>query len=409
MKIVTYALLGFWFLQLFEALSWVVLVAAVVPWVDIVSVYRGPTRVVVEDEPGIFERIAVVLLAARARTRRRGSARPTCSSSRCSSPPRRASGCASAPTWIAMTARGLGDARRDVRLRARRPAGAPGRRARLPRPERRPAVAATLPGAGRGAAASRLASPGVTPRLAVLLRPGLDVLARLLHLRRVERRGELLQLREILGARCLARRRGRRPSSASAIFAKFSAITSKSALISSGTWLASSSNSSDASSRPRVAAGHRLRDLRPEPCELGALAAERDVVVGRRRSSPPSVVSPPSCPRSSSPRRRSCPCRRRPRSSRRRRSPPRRARAQPGGAPSAFVRSCHRLGRRVPARARRHHPLSADSGPRWSSDTLSMCGVCGNMSTGVQRSSLYPYSSRSTARSEASVVGLHET
>ena len=59
MKIVTYALLGFWFLQLFEALSWVVLVAAVVPWVDIVSVYRGPTRVVVEDEPGIFERIAV--------------------------------------------------------------------------------------------------------------------------------------------------------------------------------------------------------------------------------------------------------------------------------------------------------------------------------------------------------------
>lgn len=59
LKIVTYALLGFCFLQLFEALSWVVLVAAVIPWVDIVSVYRGPTRVVVEEEPGIFERIAV--------------------------------------------------------------------------------------------------------------------------------------------------------------------------------------------------------------------------------------------------------------------------------------------------------------------------------------------------------------
>ena len=58
-KIVAYALVGFVFLQLFEALSWVVLVAAVIPWVDIVSVYRGPTRVVVEDEPGIFERIAV--------------------------------------------------------------------------------------------------------------------------------------------------------------------------------------------------------------------------------------------------------------------------------------------------------------------------------------------------------------
>jgi hypothetical protein len=59
LKVVTYALFGFWFLQLFEALSWVVLVAAVIPWVDIVSVYRGPTRVVVEEKPGIFERIAV--------------------------------------------------------------------------------------------------------------------------------------------------------------------------------------------------------------------------------------------------------------------------------------------------------------------------------------------------------------
>jgi len=61
LKIVTYALFGFWFLQLFEALSWIVLVAAIIPWVDIVSVYRGPTRVVVEEEPGIFERIAVSL------------------------------------------------------------------------------------------------------------------------------------------------------------------------------------------------------------------------------------------------------------------------------------------------------------------------------------------------------------
>lgn len=58
-KVVTYALVGFVFLQLFEALSWVVLVAALIPWVDIFSVYRGPTRVVVEEEPGLFERIAV--------------------------------------------------------------------------------------------------------------------------------------------------------------------------------------------------------------------------------------------------------------------------------------------------------------------------------------------------------------
>jgi hypothetical protein len=58
-KLVAYTLVGFWFLQLFEALSWVVLVAALVPWVDIASVYRGPTRVVVEEQPGLFERIAV--------------------------------------------------------------------------------------------------------------------------------------------------------------------------------------------------------------------------------------------------------------------------------------------------------------------------------------------------------------
>jgi hypothetical protein len=59
MKIVTYAAFGFVFLQLFEALSWVVLVALIIPVVDIVSVYQGPTRVVVEEEPGIFEWIAV--------------------------------------------------------------------------------------------------------------------------------------------------------------------------------------------------------------------------------------------------------------------------------------------------------------------------------------------------------------
>lgn len=58
-KVVAFALFGLWFLQLLEALSWVVLVAAVVPWVDVLSVYRGPTKVVIEEEPGLFERIAI--------------------------------------------------------------------------------------------------------------------------------------------------------------------------------------------------------------------------------------------------------------------------------------------------------------------------------------------------------------
>ena len=58
-KIVAFAFFGFVFLQLLEALSWVVLVAVIVPWVDLASVYRGPTKVVVQEEPGIFERIAI--------------------------------------------------------------------------------------------------------------------------------------------------------------------------------------------------------------------------------------------------------------------------------------------------------------------------------------------------------------
>jgi hypothetical protein len=58
-KLVAFALVGFCFLRLFEELSWVVLVAAVIPLVDIASVYRGPTRVVVDEQPGFFEQIAV--------------------------------------------------------------------------------------------------------------------------------------------------------------------------------------------------------------------------------------------------------------------------------------------------------------------------------------------------------------
>ena len=83
-KLVAFALVGFWFLQLFEALSWVVLVAAVIPWVDIASVYRGPTRVVVEEKPGLFEQVAVAFaLPGEDDAARLGP--PTSSSSRCSS------------------------------------------------------------------------------------------------------------------------------------------------------------------------------------------------------------------------------------------------------------------------------------------------------------------------------------
>ena len=58
-KLVAFILVGFCFVQMLEALRWIVLVAAVIPWVDVASVYRGPTKIVVEEQPGVFERIAV--------------------------------------------------------------------------------------------------------------------------------------------------------------------------------------------------------------------------------------------------------------------------------------------------------------------------------------------------------------
>ena len=58
-KLACYGLAGFAFLSLFEELWWITLVAVLVPWVDIWSVAAGPTEYVVEERPGLFERIAI--------------------------------------------------------------------------------------------------------------------------------------------------------------------------------------------------------------------------------------------------------------------------------------------------------------------------------------------------------------
>lgn len=60
-KLFCYALVGFCFLTLFEELWWMALVAVLIPWVDIWSVAAGPTQYVVEQKPGIFDRVAVAL------------------------------------------------------------------------------------------------------------------------------------------------------------------------------------------------------------------------------------------------------------------------------------------------------------------------------------------------------------
>jgi hypothetical protein len=46
--------IGFLFLRYFESLSWVVLVALIIPWVDAYSVWRGPTKVIVNQHREVF-------------------------------------------------------------------------------------------------------------------------------------------------------------------------------------------------------------------------------------------------------------------------------------------------------------------------------------------------------------------
>ena len=58
-KLTCYALAGFAFLSLFEELWWITLVAVLVPWVDVWSVAAGPTEYVVEEQPGLFEQVAI--------------------------------------------------------------------------------------------------------------------------------------------------------------------------------------------------------------------------------------------------------------------------------------------------------------------------------------------------------------
>ena len=47
-------LLGWWFLEYFETVAWVVLVACIIPWVDAYSVWRGPTKEIVAHHEHVF-------------------------------------------------------------------------------------------------------------------------------------------------------------------------------------------------------------------------------------------------------------------------------------------------------------------------------------------------------------------
>ena len=49
---------AFWFLSYFDSLGWIVLVAAIIPWVDAWSVWRGPTHVIVTQKKEVFSNLS---------------------------------------------------------------------------------------------------------------------------------------------------------------------------------------------------------------------------------------------------------------------------------------------------------------------------------------------------------------
>ena len=53
-KLAAVTLLAWWFLGFFETAAWVVVVALIVPWVDAISVWRGPTKHIVTHQRELF-------------------------------------------------------------------------------------------------------------------------------------------------------------------------------------------------------------------------------------------------------------------------------------------------------------------------------------------------------------------
>lgn len=54
---------GWLFIRYFEALSWVVIVALIIPWVDAYSVWRGPTRTITDHHAHVFTTLSVAFVA----------------------------------------------------------------------------------------------------------------------------------------------------------------------------------------------------------------------------------------------------------------------------------------------------------------------------------------------------------
>jgi hypothetical protein len=61
-KLAAMSAVGWLFLSLFEALSWVVAVALIIPWVDAYSVWRGPTRSITTHHASVFTTLSVAFV-----------------------------------------------------------------------------------------------------------------------------------------------------------------------------------------------------------------------------------------------------------------------------------------------------------------------------------------------------------
>lgn len=58
-KLFALALVGFWFLSWFENVMWAALIAVIIPWVDALSVWRGPTRKGLDDFPQVVDNVSI--------------------------------------------------------------------------------------------------------------------------------------------------------------------------------------------------------------------------------------------------------------------------------------------------------------------------------------------------------------
>jgi hypothetical protein len=58
-KLGAMTMLGFWFLNWFESVQWIVLVACIIPWVDAYSVFFGPTKTITEKHGHVFTTLSV--------------------------------------------------------------------------------------------------------------------------------------------------------------------------------------------------------------------------------------------------------------------------------------------------------------------------------------------------------------